>query len=180
MYNNNFTYLDDIIDLDDPSGYDEQSDSVNYERFENYTDNEPNHFKQPDTFTDYNNNQFQTRMYEDKSPYRMYEDNSLLNTRYSPPAYQNNNIDKEMYFPKSKNKQDIQQDIQEITMNYNIDKKTEDIKEDYNAQVDAYQKICEVCESINKNSNNITNVYLIIIVFLLVVILMLLKKLLII
>tara|TARA_Y100001980_G_C14448252_1_gene232741 strand:- start:286 stop:843 length:558 start_codon:yes stop_codon:yes gene_type:complete len=158
MSNNNFTYLDDIIDMNDPSDQVENKHEVSQQPMhlqKNYINSiqsnpsshqtmhmEPYRNNSPNFYTPYN----KASNYTPEKVIQQFDSNLMPQKQHSqPPAYTElNNTQQFSYSP---------------------------------TMASDYQKLCYICQQINnQNNTRFHYVYLMIIMFLFVVILMLLKK----
>tara|TARA_A100001015_G_scaffold221287_1_gene248999 strand:+ start:2785 stop:3273 length:489 start_codon:yes stop_codon:yes gene_type:complete len=158
MSNNNFTYLDDIIDMDEPGNQVE-------ERNESFSippnPNQPN-ITRGISSTPSSHRQMYNQQHQMYTPHN----NTDYMSNRSIQQFDSNLLPKNSYQPDYSSQELYEPQVNSENFNYNIGR-----------SMGEYQKLCYICQQINNRNNaRFHYVYLIIIVFLFIVILMLLKK----
>lgn len=158
MSNNNFTYLDDIIDMDEPGN--ENESNQNREQFSNnYTPQLMNR-----SIQQFDNN--------------ILPPSSSSSTILQNSPYLRKNYNKQEYRPPPQQPPQPSQPI-DVIPSYSTpeDYSTPENLFQSNNFVNNYQELCNICKQINNQNNMMFHyIYLIVIITLIIIILMLFKK----
>jgi len=175
----NFTNLSDIIDLDEP-GNDNENQESNVDNFVpspiknlfnkkklNLDNNNLSHLQKQSSFLPNINNNLQSSFYNSQRP----SSHNFMPSYHTPkksfhnkPSHFLNIPNEQPYLQSSHSSKSSHFDIDSLTSS-NIDEMT-----------DKYEQLCEICNKIFHNNNQMNTMYIVIIISLFIIIMMLLKK----
>ena len=167
---NNFTYLDDIIDMDEP-GNDNENNNFNQRQ----QPSKPSRFTSQNSHREqYNKNSYTPEIITENRNLQQYKTNMAPSSNLTYRIQKLNNPTSQSYFPPPEPPRQETFPVYTSPSDLGMDMSMNINSSEY---VNNYNELCEICMKINNKNNMMFHyIYLMIIITLIIIMLMLLKK----